>query len=79
MVGDKSGFRAAAGEKRGQGQHHCIKLDPIGAKSVKHLLTVRFSGLSGKGPLSVRISDRGGGLHQVIPPNFAVQGAATDL
>ena len=48
-------------------------------KTLEYLLRVGFSGLSGKGPLSVRISDRGRGLLQVIPANFAVQGAATDL
>ena len=35
----------------------------------EYLLAVRFSGVSGKGPLSVRISDRGGGPHQVMPMN----------
>ena len=45
----------------------------------EYLITVGFLGLSEKGPLSVRISDRGRGLLQVIPANFAVQGAATDL
>ena len=45
----------------------------------EYLITVGFLGLSEKGPHSVRISDKGGGLHQVIPANFAVQGAATDL
>ena len=45
----------------------------------EYLLRVGFLGLSEKGPLSVRISDRGSGLLQVIPANFAVQGAATDL
>jgi hypothetical protein len=47
--------------------------------TLDYLLAVGFSELSEKGPLSVRISDRGGGLDQVIPANFAVQGAATDL
>ena len=45
----------------------------------KSLLIMYFSRLSGKGPLAVRISDRRGSLHQVVPPNFAVQGAAADL
>ncbi len=48
-------------------------------KTPEYLLVVTFFRLSGKGPLSVRISDRCSGLLQVIPANFAVQGAATDL
>jgi hypothetical protein len=32
----------------------------------EYLLAVGFSELSGKGPLSVRISNRTGGFHEVI-------------
>ena len=36
-------------------------------------------GLSEKGPLSVRISDRSGGLLQAIPADLAVKGAAANF
>ena len=45
----------------------------------EYLLAVGFSGLSGKGPLAVRISDRGGGFVEVIAANFAVQDAAANF
>jgi hypothetical protein len=67
------------GGKLGKVNNTVLNWTLFGQKYAQYLLTVKFSELSEKGPLPVRISDRGGGLHQVIPPNFAVKGAATDL
>ena len=75
----RNSFGARNRSKPKRGLRICTRLDPILAEEPEYHITVRYSGLSGKGPLSVRISDRGGGLAEVIAPNLAVEGAATDL
>jgi len=48
-------------------------------KSPEQLLTVRFSELSGKRPLSVRISNRDSSFLQAVAPDFAIQCTTADL
>ena len=48
-------------------------------KSHERLLTVRFSELSGKRPLSVRISNRDSSFLQTVAPNFTIQRTTADL
>ena len=72
-------FEAATGGNLGKLNAPVLNWTLLGQKSAEYLLTVGFSGLSQKGPLFVRISDKGGGLVEVIAANFAVQRTATDL
>ena len=48
-------------------------------KSPEHLLTERFSELSEKGPIYVRISNRESSFLKAVAPNFAVQRTTADL